>query len=340
MTPRSERLLDAIAAVAEAANRATSAEDAFRTALTEILETTGWSAGHVYVAAPADPTKLEDIGTWEPRGAAGRELDVGVVHSVPVAVGAETVAVLEFFGDERASPVADLAEALGAIGVVLGRVVERARAEDTLQRARRDFDTRIEELASHGSARSAGDTIRDGETGLFTQRFLEEALLIETSRAGRARAQVAVIGLAIDGMEELHRAGDREAADARIQAAGDFLLQNVRKGDIPARAGDDFVIVLAGIGSGMGRARAQQLQKGLSGVRIDSADPKGRLSVSAGLASFPQNGAKPETLIEAALGAARQAQSEGGNRVLLARPSTERWSEQTGSAARTARSRP
>src|SRR5439155_13452512 len=134
--------------------------------------------------------------------------------------------------------------------------------------------------------------------------------------------------------------GDGEAADARIKAAGDFLLQNVRKSDIPARAGDDFVIVLSGIGSGMGRARAQQLQKGLSGVQFDPGDPTGRLRVSAGLASFPQNGAKPETLIEAALETARQAQTEGASRVLLARPSTERWSEPTGSAARTARTWP
>src|SRR5439155_7153218 len=94
----------AIAAVADAANRATSAEEAFRTALREILETTGWSAGHVYVAARAEPTKLDEIGTWEPRDASDRELDVGVVHSVPVVVGAETVAVLEFFGDGRTSP--------------------------------------------------------------------------------------------------------------------------------------------------------------------------------------------------------------------------------------------
>ena len=120
MTPTSERLLEALAAVADAANRASSAEEAFRVALREIRETTGWSAGHVYVAAPGDPTKLEDIGTWEPRDAAGRELAVGVVHSVPVVVGGDTVAVLEFFGEARASPDA-------ALGTVLFGLAETKR---------------------------------------------------------------------------------------------------------------------------------------------------------------------------------------------------------------------
>jgi GGDEF domain-containing protein len=132
---------------------------------------------------------------------------------------------------------------------------------------------------------------------------------------------------------------DRGAVDARVEAAGAYLLQHVRKGDIPARTGDDFVIVLTGIGSGMGRARAQQLLKGLTGVAIDPARPEVRLGASAGLASFPQNGAKPETLIEAALEAARGVGAKAGG-VHMAKPSTERWSEPSGSAARTARTRP
>jgi diguanylate cyclase (GGDEF)-like protein len=333
MTGPQDRMLDAIAAVANAANEAASAEAAFRVALKEILGATGWRAGHVFVVTPTGAR--EDIATWEPLDdpdldalAAGRaaSVDAAVVHTVPIVAGAETVAELEFLAD-RVDPVpADVEASLRTLGVVLGRVVERAQAADALQRARNELGSR-----PSGPVSTGGDEIRDPETGLFSARFLEEALLIETSRAGRARAQVAVIGLAIDGL-------DRAGAEARVRAAGHFLLQNVRKGDIPARVGNDFVVVLAGIGSGMGRARAQQLLKGLGNATVPGADEP--LSLSAGLASFPQNGARPDTLIEAALEAAREAASKGAGAIQMAKPSTERWSEPSGQAARTARSRP
>ena len=60
--PSAERLVEMLGAVADAANGAASAEEAFRVALEEMCDATGWPAGHVYAAGPNG--SLTDIGTW------------------------------------------------------------------------------------------------------------------------------------------------------------------------------------------------------------------------------------------------------------------------------------
>ncbi|HWC12373.1 MAG TPA: diguanylate cyclase [Acidimicrobiales bacterium] len=81
------------------------------------------------------PGYLADLDRAPERPAADALLGAGLrgAFAAPVLVGREVVAVLEFFTDEPIEPEASLVEVIAAVGIQLGRVVERTRAREVLQ---------------------------------------------------------------------------------------------------------------------------------------------------------------------------------------------------------------
>ncbi|RED53912.1 ATP-binding protein [Aestuariispira insulae] len=70
-----------------------------------------------------------------PREKAADECGLAAGFAFPVMVGREVVAVLEFYTTSSRKPESDLFEIMRDVGVQLGRVVERRRAEKRLQKA-------------------------------------------------------------------------------------------------------------------------------------------------------------------------------------------------------------
>jgi signal transduction histidine kinase len=73
----------------------------------------------------------------DPLSEAAREAGVRTTHAVPVPVGGEVVAVLQFATDRDESPDERLASVLGDVGVQFGRVAERRSLEERIQRSQR-----------------------------------------------------------------------------------------------------------------------------------------------------------------------------------------------------------
>jgi PAS domain S-box-containing protein len=85
-----------------------------------------------------------------PRARAAEELGIRGAFAFPVLVGAEVAAVLEFFSVESREPDEPLLEVLAHVGTQLGRVIERARAEQQAQRRALELEhsnTRLEQFA-------------------------------------------------------------------------------------------------------------------------------------------------------------------------------------------------
>ncbi len=106
-----------------------------------------------------------------PRAKLAEDIGVKAGFGFPVLVGTEVVAVLEFFSAEAMEPDEPLLEVMGHIGTQLGRVIERMRAEEALQRAKDDLEVRVQE-------RTAELTIANVEIQ-ETRQYLEG--LIESS---------------------------------------------------------------------------------------------------------------------------------------------------------------
>ena len=73
------------------------------------------------------------------RGAAARKHGLRTGLGFPVLVAGEVAAVLEFFSTDEATPKRLLVETMALVGIQLGRVIERLRAEEAL----RQFSARV-----------------------------------------------------------------------------------------------------------------------------------------------------------------------------------------------------
>jgi signal transduction histidine kinase len=134
--------------------------------------------------------------------AAGAGLRSG--FAFPVLMGTQTVGALEFFSDRLAEPDPVLLGLMAQIGVQLGRVIERERAREELERSNADLEA-FAYLASHDLA--APLRAVSGFVSLLGRRYGER--LDDEARE--------IIGYAIDGVQ-------------RMQAMIDDLLLYSRAG--------------------------------------------------------------------------------------------------------------
>lgn len=100
----------------------------------------------------------------------------------------------------------------------------------------------------------------------------------------------------------------------------DLLSDNVRRGDIVCRyGGEEFVIIMPGAGLAAARQRGEHLRQQVATLNIDLDDGTPlHLTVSLGLACYPQHGEYAETLLHHADMALYGAKQGGRNRLAIA----------------------
>ncbi|MDP2662979.1 MAG: diguanylate cyclase [Dehalococcoidia bacterium] len=161
--------------------------------------------------------------------------------------------------------------------------------------------------------------IRDPLTGLFNRRFMEESLDLELRRAQRKGSSLVVIMLDVDHFKLLNDTHGHEAGDVALQALGGFLLTSIRDGDIACRyGGEEFMLMLPEVTLDVAVERALALKDGIQQLPLRyERGSMGPLTVSLGLAAFPDHGATVEAVMRAADTALYRAKQEGRNRVVV-----------------------
>ncbi|MCJ7725889.1 MAG: diguanylate cyclase [Acidimicrobiia bacterium] len=163
-------------------------------------------------------------------------------------------------------------------------------------------------------------SIRDPITGLFNRRYLEESLEREVARAERRGGSVGVIMLDLDHFKVFNDTFGHRAGDAALGALGVLLRSLVRREDIPCRyGGEEFAVIFPDASLDQVAIRAESIREALAAVDLRHADRElGHITLSAGVAAFPDHGGSLEDLIHAADRALYQAKNEGRNRVVVA----------------------
>ena len=155
--------------------------------------------------------------------------------------------------------------------------------------------------------------LTDPLTGLGNHRHFHERLQRELTTAADSDGLVSLCLLDIDNFKRIndqfgHPVGDRVLSQvaARLRQGGEaFRL-----------GGDEFAVLLPGIEENMALGVAQSIV-----ARICESDlAVGEMTVSAGVATFPQHGRERDSLIRLADGALYWAKENGKNQVRLARP--------------------
>jgi diguanylate cyclase (GGDEF)-like protein len=168
---------------------------------------------------------------------------------------------------------------------------------------------RLEEQATH-----------DALTGLFNRRYLDETLNHELKRAAHHRQSVGIILIDIDHFKRFNDTYGHDAGDRLLQAVAAFLQENTRGGDIACRyGGEEFIVVLPGAALESTVLRARQMQEGIKALQVEHYNQTlETITISLGMAIFPDHGVTSDTLIKAADVALYQAKAEGRDRVVVA----------------------
>lgn len=146
----------------------------------------------------------------------------------------------------------------------------------------------------------------DALTGLANARTLSRVLELEIARAGRQGTDLSVALFDVDDLSGANAAGGPSAGDDILREVAATLAESVRLVDTVARWGGDEFLVVAPGSAGMTVAR-----RVLDALAIRADGPRGRISVSAGVARFPADGASSEELVAAAKAALETAKSSG-----------------------------
>ena len=110
------------------------------------------------------------------------------------------------------------------------------------------------------------------------------------------------------------------AGDAVLRELGNLLLRNVRGEDIACRyGGDEFIIVLPDASLETTRERAELICEYARQFRIQfEGQALEAVTLSVGVAVFPENGSTSADILKAADTALYRAKHEGRGRVVVA----------------------
>lgn len=163
-------------------------------------------------------------------------------------------------------------------------------------------------------------SIRDGMTGLFNRSFMEIALEREIHRSSRQGRQIAVMMADVDHFKQFNDTFGHEAGDAVLREVAEALRLGVRGEDIVCRyGGEEFVIIMPEISLELAMERAELLRRSVSELAVRSyGEPLRPVTISIGVAIFPQNADRPQELLRSADRALYAAKHQGRNRVVRA----------------------
>jgi diguanylate cyclase (GGDEF)-like protein len=162
-------------------------------------------------------------------------------------------------------------------------------------------------------------SIRDHLTGLYNRRYLEESLERDLARARRGGHSLAVFMLDADHFKRFNDQFGHETGDAVLRTLGRTLKESCRRNDLPCRfGGEEFTVVLTDIGRNEAIRWGERLLGKVRGLELKSGEKNlERITISAGVALYPEDGEDIETLLQAADIALYEAKHSGRDRLVV-----------------------
>lgn len=159
--------------------------------------------------------------------------------------------------------------------------------------------------------------ITDGLTGLHNHRHFHDSLDLAASRAGRYGESFCLLMLDLDHFKAVNDTVGHQKGDEVLRAVSDVLRGCSRETDYLARyGGEEFAAILPHTYLQEAVSLAHRIRAGVAD--IDIGYPGLHVSVSVGVAAYPESAATSEGLLAAADGALLRAKALGRDRVCLA----------------------
>ena len=279
------------------------------------IGTTRSAAGAILVAVDArDELVLRAGRNLEERGAGpGLRLKVGEGVTGTVAATGDAVrgpvAQLPFALDE-AEPTAEqlisvpLRTGAGVLGVlnlydrVDGQPFDAADLE-TIQSFAGQAAVAIDNVLLHQEAQRL--SVTDGLTGLGNYRSFQQTLAREVDRAARFHRPLSLLMLDLDHFKQVNDAHGHQVGDAVLVQVADRIREEVREVDVVARyGGEEFVVVLPETGLKGAQHLADRICESVRDRPLRTGAGDLSVTVSIGVAVYPEHGDSPAALVRAA----------------------------------------
>lgn len=160
---------------------------------------------------------------------------------------------------------------------------------------------------------------RDPLTGLFSRGYVDDRFAVELSRARRYNKVLSIAVIDADRFKLLNDTHGHMAGDLALRKIGALLHDSFRQSDTAGRyGGEEFVVILPETDIIAAHQKLESLRELLASTPISLAtrDEKIQVTISAGLASFPQDGENAADLFALADARMFHAKGEGRNRVV------------------------
>jgi diguanylate cyclase (GGDEF)-like protein len=257
-----------------------------------------------WVARAGQPVLLEDAHhdpRFSPRFEEATGLRTGGVLAVPLRSKGRVLGVVELVNPQggRVFTPDDL-RTLSTLADYAAIAIENARAFE-----------RIREL-----------TLIDDHTGLYNARHLYRSLEAEVARARRFGRSFSLIFLDLDRFKAVNDRHGHQVGSAVLKEVGEVLRHQLRAMDVPVRyGGDEFVLLLPEADRAQAMAVADRLRRAI--VETTFQAERGlevRITASFGVATYPDDGATPEGLLQLADQAMYRVKDTTRNGIAQAEP--------------------
>jgi diguanylate cyclase (GGDEF)-like protein len=159
----------------------------------------------------------------------------------------------------------------------------------------------------------------DEMTGLHNYRFFKMRMKEEIARAKRNGFPLALLILDVDFFKNYNDALGHPAGDEILRQLSDILRKTVRDNDIVARyGGEEFAIILPSTDQKGAGVLADRIRKKIEKFKFPHQEiqPNGTLTISIGIALYPEDAGDAEEIVKAADKALYNAKENGRNLVV------------------------
>ncbi len=160
----------------------------------------------------------------------------------------------------------------------------------------------------------------DGMTDLHNFRYFKLRLKEEVGRHQRSNAGLSLLILDVDNFKNYNDTMGHPAGDKVLKKLGAILKSSVRENDIVSRyGGEEFAVILPAIEHEGARILAERIREVVEETPFDNENvqPLGKLTISLGVASLPEDANNAKDLIHYADTALYAAKHGGRNRVRI-----------------------
>ena len=155
-------------------------------------------------------------------------------------------------------------------------------------------------------------SLTDPLTGLFNYRYLRESLRRELERAARFGRDLAIVALDLDHFKDVNDTYGHGVGDLVLAEVARRIRGVTREVDVAfRRGGEEFVILLPETDAAGGGALARRLAAEVRQSPVFTRDHAISVTVSIGVAVFPEHGTNGSAVLEAADRALYAAKAAG-----------------------------